>query len=102
VAAALLARKVARGRLPTPFTARDVYRNAWTRLTEPRAWKFLAAEDEKLLVPVAPTDLPEPNGLSAHVGLYASRSFLTTPTPGTICSAVYTSTRRRPRSVTLR
>ena len=37
VAAALLARKVARGRLPTPFTARDVYRNAWTGLTEPRA-----------------------------------------------------------------
>src|SRR5712692_8977023 len=36
VAAALLARKVARGRLPTPFTARDVYRNAWTGLTEPR------------------------------------------------------------------
>ncbi|HYR41167.1 MAG TPA: hypothetical protein VEW27_18605, partial [Methylomirabilota bacterium] len=35
VAAALLAGKVARGRLPTPFTARDVYRNAWTGLTEP-------------------------------------------------------------------
>ena len=36
VAAAFLARKLARGRLPTPFTARDVYRNAWTGLTEPR------------------------------------------------------------------
>src|SRR5207245_2842377 len=35
-AAALLARKVARGGLPTPLTARDVYRNAWTGLTEPR------------------------------------------------------------------
>src|SRR5712691_471409 len=35
VAAALLAGKVTRGRLPTPFTARDVYRNAWTGLTEP-------------------------------------------------------------------
>jgi putative DNA primase/helicase len=36
VAAALLTGKLARGRLPTPFTARDVYRNAWTGLTEPR------------------------------------------------------------------
>jgi len=36
VAAALLGRKLTRGRLPTPFTARDVYRNAWTGLTEPR------------------------------------------------------------------
>jgi hypothetical protein len=24
------------GRLPSPFTARDVYRNEWTGLTEPR------------------------------------------------------------------
>ncbi len=43
VAAALLARKVARGRLPTPFTARDVYRNAWTGLTEPRVVRHALA-----------------------------------------------------------
>jgi hypothetical protein len=36
VAAALLAVQLAHGRLPSPFTARDVYRNAWTGLTEPR------------------------------------------------------------------
>jgi putative DNA primase/helicase len=36
VAAALLARKLTRRRLPSPFTARDVYRNAWTGLAEPR------------------------------------------------------------------
>src|SRR5713226_10180855 len=36
VAAALLAVKLTHGRLPSPFTARDVYRNEWTGLTEPR------------------------------------------------------------------
>ena len=36
VAAAFLAGKLTGGLLPTPFTARDVYRNAWTGLTEPR------------------------------------------------------------------
>jgi putative DNA primase/helicase len=36
VAAALLAAQLTHGRLPSPFTARDVYRNAWTGLTEPR------------------------------------------------------------------
>ena len=36
VAAALLARKLTHGRLPSPFSARDVYRHAWTGLTEPR------------------------------------------------------------------
>ena len=36
VAAALLATQLAHGRLPSPFTARDVYRNEWTGLTEPR------------------------------------------------------------------
>ena len=36
VAAALLAGKLTRGRLPSPFTARDLYRNEWTGLTEPR------------------------------------------------------------------
>ncbi len=36
VAAALLAAKLTHGRLPSPFTARDVYRNEWTGLTEPR------------------------------------------------------------------
>src|SRR5216683_8437536 len=36
VAAALLAGKLTHGRLPSPFTARDVYRNEWTGLTEPR------------------------------------------------------------------
>ncbi len=36
VAAALLAAQLAHGRLPSPFTARDVYRNEWTGLTEPR------------------------------------------------------------------
>ena len=35
VAAALLAAKLTRGRLPSPFTARDVYRNEWTGLTDP-------------------------------------------------------------------
>jgi len=43
VAAALLAGKVARGQLPTPFTARDVYRNAWTGLTEPRVVRHTLA-----------------------------------------------------------
>jgi putative DNA primase/helicase len=43
VAAALLAGKLARGRLPTPFTARDVYRNAWTGLTEPRVVRHTLA-----------------------------------------------------------
>ena len=36
VAAALLATKLTRGRLVSPFTAREVYRNEWTGLTEPR------------------------------------------------------------------
>ena len=36
VAAALLATKLTRGRLVSPFTAREVYRNEWTGLTEAR------------------------------------------------------------------
>src|SRR5712692_8177369 len=36
VAAALLAAKLTHGRLPSPFTAREVYRNEWTGLTEAR------------------------------------------------------------------
>ncbi len=36
MAAALLAAQLAHGRLHSPFTARDVYRNEWTGLTEPR------------------------------------------------------------------
>src|SRR5260370_36874773 len=36
VAAALLAAQLTHGRLPSPFTARDVYRNEWTGLTGPR------------------------------------------------------------------
>jgi Protein of unknown function (DUF3987) len=36
VAAALLATKIRRGRLASPFTGRDVYRNEWTGLTEAR------------------------------------------------------------------
>jgi hypothetical protein len=36
VAAALLASRIARGRLASPFTAREVYRNDLTGLTEPR------------------------------------------------------------------
>ena len=36
VGAALLASRMARGRLASPFTAREVYRNDWTGLTEPR------------------------------------------------------------------
>jgi hypothetical protein len=36
VAAVLLASRMARGRLASPFTAREVYRNDWTGLTEPR------------------------------------------------------------------
>ena len=36
VAAALLATKIARGRLAGPLTAREVYRNEWAGLTEPR------------------------------------------------------------------
>ncbi len=36
VAAAQLAAQLTHGRLPSPFTARDVYRNEWTGLTEPR------------------------------------------------------------------
>jgi len=36
VAAVLLASRITRGRLASPFTAREVYRNEWTGLTEPR------------------------------------------------------------------
>src|SRR5260370_12737898 len=36
VAAAVLATKITHGRLARPFTAREVYRNEWTGLTEPR------------------------------------------------------------------
>ena len=36
VAAALLAAKLTHGGLPSPFTAREVYRNEWTGLTEAR------------------------------------------------------------------
>ena len=36
VAAAFLAMKITHGRLASPFTAREVYRNEWTGLTEPR------------------------------------------------------------------
>ena len=36
VGAALLASRMARGRLASPFTAREVYGNDWTGLTEPR------------------------------------------------------------------
>ena len=36
VAAALLATKLTRGRLVSPFTAREVYRSEWTGLTEAR------------------------------------------------------------------
>ena len=36
VAAALLANRITRGRLASSFTAREVYRNDWTGLTEPR------------------------------------------------------------------
>jgi len=36
VAAAVLATKITHGRLASPFTAREVYRNEWTGLTEPR------------------------------------------------------------------
>ena len=36
VAAALLATRLAHGRLASPFTAREVYRQEWTGLTEPR------------------------------------------------------------------
>jgi hypothetical protein len=39
VAAALLAAKLTHGRLPSPFTARDVYRNEWTGLAEPGSYK---------------------------------------------------------------
>jgi putative DNA primase/helicase len=36
VAATLLATRITGGRLASPFTAREVYRNEWTGLTEPR------------------------------------------------------------------
>src|SRR6266849_4655222 len=36
VAAALLATRLAAGRLASPFSAREVYRQEWTGLTEPR------------------------------------------------------------------
>ena len=36
VAAALLATRLSHGRLASPFTAREVYRQEWTGLTEPR------------------------------------------------------------------
>jgi len=34
VAASLLAKKIQSGRLPDPFTTREVYRNGWTGLTD--------------------------------------------------------------------
>jgi hypothetical protein len=36
VAAGVLATKISRGRLASPFSAREVYRNEWAGLTEPR------------------------------------------------------------------
>jgi hypothetical protein len=36
VAASLLTIRIAQGRLASPFTAREIYRNDWTGLTEPR------------------------------------------------------------------
>ncbi len=36
VAAAVLATKITHGRVASPFTAREVYRNEWAGLTEPR------------------------------------------------------------------
>ena len=36
VAAAVLATQLTRGRLASPFTAREVYRSEWTGLTDPR------------------------------------------------------------------
>src|SRR5260370_12400828 len=36
MAAAVLETKITHGRLASPFTAREVYRNEWTGLTEPR------------------------------------------------------------------
>ena len=36
VAAALLASRMARERQASPFTARELYRNDWAELTEPR------------------------------------------------------------------
>jgi hypothetical protein len=36
VAAAVLASRIARGRLASPFTTREVYRNEWIGLMEPR------------------------------------------------------------------
>jgi putative DNA primase/helicase len=36
VAATPLATRITHGRLASPFTAREVYRNEWTGLTEPR------------------------------------------------------------------
>ena len=38
LAAALLASRMSRGRLASPFTAREDYRNDWTELTEPAWW----------------------------------------------------------------
>src|SRR5262249_12032677 len=40
VSAALLARKIVQQKLSNPFTARDIYRNGWTGLTEARDTYF--------------------------------------------------------------
>jgi RES domain-containing protein len=48
VAAARLAAQLTHGRLPSPFTARDVYRNEWTGLTEPRVVQGALAYLEEL------------------------------------------------------
>jgi uncharacterized protein (DUF1778 family) len=59
VAAALLAAQLTHGRLASPFTARDVYRNAWTGLTEPRVVQAGQADCVAFLRALTP--LPSPS-----------------------------------------
>jgi hypothetical protein len=65
VAAALLATKITRRGLGSPFTARDVYRNERTGLTEPRVLQGRPRDLEELAW-VWPETVRGPGGRAAH------------------------------------
>ncbi len=77
VAAALLAAKLTHGRLPSPFTAREVYRNEWTGLTEPRVVQGALECLEEL-------GWLRPNAVRAHEGGRSSVHFHINPRLATV------------------
>ena len=91
VAAALLAAKLTHGRLPSPFTAREVYRNEWTGLTEPRVV-------QGALECLADLGWLRPEVVRAHDGGRPSVRFHTNPRLA--AGAVGTVRRRRSPKVT--